>query len=465
MRRYLLIIIALSFLSLTAQVVPSKVLRIVNATTAFGVNLSTGDHVYNIASGLLYIATQGVSSASTLTSASSSFGVHTIPDTWRPIMSVADADNASTSISAQWAYAHEQSSNPHGVSTNEDDDIAIKKDNNIIDGSVFTLDFQSPFTVTTDGASEVNIGWSNSLNYITDGNTNWNNSYSFITDGNTGWNNIYGLLDATHTTSHPIPTTRDSRNQIAGSYQSSGTYNTIIGTDTDISASGSTIVDDVTLTDGVVTAITSRTLTLANLGFTGATNANYITLFSQLTNDENYLQEGDVHGEDVTFLVATADGTLTDEVVVGLTPNGDLGGSWANISVDDDSHNHTTMSLISSSSSNGHYDGILADFSGTTTTGNLVYLSGANTVGQANASSKLPSIGIAINSTGMVMTYGYYTNTSWSFTSGDRIFLSQTGGDITKTQPTGTGVSVQVVGIAIDANTVLFTFDNTIIEL
>ena len=56
--------------------------------------------------------------------------------------------------------------------------------------------------------------------------------------------------------------------------QAAGTYNTVIGTDTDINTSGSTIIDNIFVTDGVITSMGTRALTLANLGYTGATNAN-----------------------------------------------------------------------------------------------------------------------------------------------------------------------------------------------
>ena len=49
-----------------------------------------------------------------------------------------------------------------------------------------------------------------------------------------------------------------------------GEYNPIIGIDTDITTSGATVIDDITLQDGVITAATTRTLTLADLG--GADN-------------------------------------------------------------------------------------------------------------------------------------------------------------------------------------------------
>ena len=50
--------------------------------------------------------------------------------------------------------------------------------------------------------------------------------------------------------------------------------NTTIGTDADLTTSGALVVDDIVLTDGVVISHSTRTLTLANLGYTGATNAN-----------------------------------------------------------------------------------------------------------------------------------------------------------------------------------------------
>ena len=76
--------------------------------------------------------------------------------------------------------------------------------------------------------------------------------------------------------------------QAAGSYQAAGTYNTIIGTDSDINTSGATIIDNIYVTDGVITSMGTRALTLANLGYTGATNANYITNNNQLTNGAGY---------------------------------------------------------------------------------------------------------------------------------------------------------------------------------
>ena len=60
--------------------------------------------------------------------------------------------------------------------------------------------------------------------------------------------------------------------------QVAGTYNTIIGTDSDINTSGATVIDQLNMTDGVIQSHSTRTLTLGDLGYTGATNANNYSL-------------------------------------------------------------------------------------------------------------------------------------------------------------------------------------------
>ena len=101
--------------------------------------------------------------------------------------------------------------------------------------------------------------------------------------------------------------------------QASGTYNTVIGTDSDINTSGSTIIDNIFVTDGVITSMGTRTLTLADLGYTGATNANYITNNNQLTNGAGYTTFNANQSLDTTsaptFAGATVDGTLDIEEV------------------------------------------------------------------------------------------------------------------------------------------------------
>ena len=111
----------------------------------------------------------------------------------------------------------------------------------------------------------------------------------------------------------------DSHNHIIGNVdglqaalnakQASGTYNTVIGTDTDVDTSGATVIDNIYMTDGVITSHGTRTLTLANLGYTGATNANYITNNNQLTNGAGYQNANQVASA-VAAVVDSAPGTL-----------------------------------------------------------------------------------------------------------------------------------------------------------
>jgi len=77
--------------------------------------------------------------------------------------------------------------------------------------------------------------------------------------------------------------------EIGVDVQAAGTYNTVIGTDTDVNTSGANIIDNIYMTDGVITSHGTRALTLGDLGYTGATNANYITNNNQLTNGAGYI--------------------------------------------------------------------------------------------------------------------------------------------------------------------------------
>ncbi len=73
---------------------------------------------------------------------------------------------------------------------------------------------------------------------------------------------------------------------------------------------------------------------------TGTTNNNKLVTKGYV--DDN---AGGGAPTDVNYLVGTADAGLSNEIVVGTTPNGDLGGTWGNISVDNDSHSHTGSTI------------------------------------------------------------------------------------------------------------------------
>ena len=77
----------------------------------------------------------------------------------------------------------------------------------------------------------------------------------------------------------------------SGVYQPAGTYNTIIGTDTDIDTSGATIIDNIYVTDGVITSMGTRTLTAGDLG--------------AITGNQTITLSGDVSGSGTTSISVT----------------------------------------------------------------------------------------------------------------------------------------------------------------
>ena len=106
--------------------------------------------------------------------------------------------------------------------------------------------------------------------------------------------------------------------------------NTVIGTDSDINTSGATIIDNLYMTDGVITSHGTRVLTLANLGYTGATNANYITNNNQLTNGAGYVTSSgntvigtdtnvDTSGSTIIDRLYMTDGVITSHATRSLS--------------------------------------------------------------------------------------------------------------------------------------------------
>jgi len=116
-----------------------------------------------------------------------------------------------------------------------------------------------------------------------------------------------------------------------GTLNNGSGINTTIGTDDDLTTSGALVVNAINLTNGVVTAHSTRTLTLAQLGYTGDANANeYVLPFTDNSADWNtaygwgdhslagYTGDQDLSG----YLLNT-----TDTFTGALTVNGDIRGS------------------------------------------------------------------------------------------------------------------------------------------
>jgi len=132
------------------------------------------------------------------------------------------------------------------------------------------IQFHSYGTSTSGEANELIIGVSNdSTDHVV---LNAPNSEGFIVRVGSS-NTDYKIYHEGHKpTASEIGAAASSHNH-SGIYQPAGTYNTIIGTDSDINTSGATIIDNLYMTDGVITSHGTRNLTLGDLGYTGATNA------------------------------------------------------------------------------------------------------------------------------------------------------------------------------------------------
>ena len=98
---------------------------------------------------------------------------------------------------------------------------------------------------------------------------------------------------------------------------------------------------------------------------------------------------------DVDYLVGTADGTLSNEIVVGATPGGELGGTWASPSVDSGIHDDEYIELTDNfvGDVTGTYDAtVVTDDSHshtTTTISGLVLADDLNTFTSADLAGKL----------------------------------------------------------------------------
>jgi len=94
------------------------------------------------------------------------------------------------------------------------------------------------------------------------------------TDNNT-WSSTGWVVMTEDNQGHINGSIWHSGNFNPANYQAAGTYNTVIGTDSDINTSGATIIDNIYVTDGVITSMGTRTLTQADLGITTNASGNW----------------------------------------------------------------------------------------------------------------------------------------------------------------------------------------------
>ena len=138
--------------------------------------------------------------------------------------------------------------------------------------------------------------------------------------------------------------------------QAAGTYNTIIGTDTDLDTAGAEVVDQINVTDGVIQSMSKRTMTLGDLGYTGATNANYITNNNQLTNGAGYI----TGVTNISGNAGTATKLQTARTIAGVSFDGSANISLNNNAITNGA-GYTTYSANQTlnNNSNVHFEGLM----------------------------------------------------------------------------------------------------------
>ena len=121
---------------------------------------------------------------------------------------------------------------------------------------------------------------------------------------------------------------------------------------------------------------------------------------------------------------------------------------------------------ITSSIANTTVEGITTTFTAATTItfGQLVHLNASSkaAISNASASVAVPSMmmmadnTVSTNNPASFILTGYVRNDSWTWTPGQKIYLSNTAGEMTQSAPSKVGDTVQVVGYAIHADKIYF---------
>jgi hypothetical protein len=136
-------------------------------------------------------------------------------------------------------------------------------------------------------------------------------------------------------------------------------------------------------------------------------------------------------------------------------------------------HSHNYFLFPWALTSNYAYSGdiVVAPAGESISFGDICYLKSDGSFWKTNASVESTSKGMlsmateSISVSGTFLLRGIIRNDSWSWTTGSELWLSETTGELSDTQPTGPGEIVRLIGYAKDSNHVWFDPDKTYIEL
>jgi hypothetical protein len=181
---------------------------------------------------------------------------------------------------------------PYTVSASASNSTVVQRNSS---GYIFANYINTTANDVTSGVTKIMVETGND-NYIRHGSAAAVRSFLNVADGATNVTNNNQLTNGAGYITSYVNTTYSAGSGLGLSGTTFSHSDT--SSQSSVNNSGATVIQDVTLdTYGHVTGLGSHTLTLANLGYTGATNANYITNNNQLTNGAGYTTNtGDITG-------------------------------------------------------------------------------------------------------------------------------------------------------------------------
>jgi hypothetical protein len=203
---------------------------------------------------------------------------------------------------------------------------------------------------------------------------------------------------------------------------------------------------------GASTAADART----NLGLGSLAIQSSVDLSTDVT--------GSLGDGNISNALTLDGGTVDDTVIGGTTP---AASTFTTVTIAEDGKIDFSNTAPGTS---GDATGVIFSFTAgaTLAVGDVVYLGtgGKVLLADADAATSMPALGICTSASTDtnpvdVMIQGIMKLTGWSFTAGDNIFVSTTAGDVTSTAPSGTGDTVQKVGVATASDAVYFNFNTT----
>jgi len=201
-------------------------------------------------------------------------------------------------------------------------------------------------------------------------------------------------------------------------------------------------IDSEHYTDGSIdnAHIANGTIALAKTALVAGTN---ITLATNTLNVDD------------AFLVNSGDDTTSGTITAAGFTAGDAGQVYFSDTAP--ASDHTATGVVISIASGES----VAAF-------NSVYIRSDGEVGPADADAvtSMPAIGVALEAKGdgeatKILVAGVLRDDTYNFTPGADLFIGTTAGEITATAPSGSGDTVQKVGVALTADSIYVNFNTT----